>query len=131
MGTGTSEATTRGVIVSVRSTYVPERSSESSRSFFFVYHIAIRNDGDEAVQLISRHWVITNAAGVEQHVRGLGVVGQQPVIQPGMVFEYTSFCPLDTPVGTMEGWFNMVMSDGAEFDARVDTFTLSTPYALN
>lgn len=131
MEKGTSEETTRGVTVSVRSAFVPERSSEASLEFFFIYHVSIRNHGDDPVQLVSRHWIITNASGVTQEVRGLGVVGQQPVIQPGGVFEYTSFCPLDTPVGSMEGWFHMLGSDGDEFDARIEAFTLATPYALN
>lgn len=130
MELGSSQATTQGVTVFVRSTFVPERSSEASGQYFFVYHISIRNEGDAPVQLISRHWIITNGMGVVQEVRGLGVVGQQPVIEPGGVFEYTSFCPLETPVGSMEGWYHMVSGD-QEFDARVETFTLSTPYALN
>lgn len=128
---GTSEATTQGVKVSVRSVHVPERSSPRHGRYFFVYHVSVENRTDEPVQLISRIWTITDGHGATQEVRGLGVVGQQPRISPGMRFEYTSACPLETPVGSMEGSYRMVQMDGSEFDARIETFTLAALDALN
>jgi len=126
-----SEATTRGVRVEAQSFFVPERSSEANNYYFFAYRIRITNVGEETVQLISRHWVITDANGEVQEVRGPGVVGAQPVLRPGQNFEYTSFCPLPTAVGAMEGSYQMVSEEGESFDAQVAAFTLATPHALN
>lgn len=127
-----SEATTQGVRVATESFFIPERSSDEHTYYFFAYRIRITNDGDETVQLISRHWIITNAHGEVQEVRGPGVVGAQPVLMPGQHFEYTSFCPLNTPVGAMHGTFQMIRPDGGEpFDATVAPFTLAVPHALN
>lgn len=131
MTIGCSTAVTRGVRVNVRSAFVPERSSESESRYFFVYQIEIRNEGTETIQLISRHWRISNGFGEVEEIRGLGVIGQQPVIEPGRSFEYSSFCPLSTAVGTMEGTYQLVTRDGAQFDARIETFTLAAPNALN
>jgi ApaG protein len=126
-----SEATTRGVRVEVRSAYLPDRSSPAESQYFFAYRIRITNAGEETVQLVSRHWVITEGDGRVEHVRGPGVVGEQPVLEPGEAFEYTSFCPLPTPVGSMHGTYQMVTAGGAAFDAEIAPFSLAVPTALN
>jgi ApaG protein len=126
-----SEATTRGVRVEVRSAYLPGRSSPAESQYFFAYRIRITNAGEETVQLVSRHWVITDGDGRVEHVRGPGVVGEQPVLEPGEAFEYTSFCPLPTPVGSMHGTYQMVTAGGAAFDAEIAPFSLAVPTALN
>lgn len=127
----TSEATTRGVRVSVQSEYAPERSRPEDQQWFFLYTITITNTGEDTVQLLSRHWVITDAEGHIEEVRGPGVVGQQPVLDPGESFTYTSGCPLGTAFGTMEGTYQMTTRAGERFDARVAPFTLSEPYTVH
>ena len=127
-----SDTTTRGVRILVRPRFIPEQSDPDNGQWLFAYHITIRNTGEQTVQLISRHWVITNGEGKVEEVRGPGVVGYQPVLKPGEEFEYTSGCPLTTPVGTMHGEFNMVVQDSGEtFDARIEPFRLAVPKALN
>ena len=126
-----SETTTRGVRVEVRTAYVPERSSPQESQYFFAYRIKISNVGEETVQLLSRHWVISDGAGNMEHVRGPGVVGEQPVLGPGESFEYTSFCPLPTPIGSMHGTYQMVTAGGSAFDAEIAPFSLAVPTALN
>lgn len=126
-----SETSTRGVRVQVRSRYVPERSSPEHGAWFFAYTVLITNEGDTTVQLISRHWIITNADGDVEEVRGPGVVGAQPVLERGESFEYTSACPLPTAFGTMHGTYQMVTEDGERFDAEISPFSLSMPYAVN
>ena len=127
-----SDTTTRGVRILVRPRFIPEQSDPDNGQWLFAYHITIRNTGEETVQLVSRHWVITNGEGHIEEVRGPGVVGYQPVLKPGEEFEYTSGCPLTTPVGTMHGEFNMVVPDsGEKFDARIEPFRLAVPKALN
>lgn len=126
-----SEASTRGVEVRVESRYLPERSSPERGGWFFAYTVTIANQGVEAVQLVSRHWIITDAHGRTEEVRGPGVVGEQPRLQPGQSFEYTSGCPLRTPFGTMRGSYRMVTAQGEQFDATVAPFTLATPDSLN
>jgi ApaG protein len=126
-----SDTVTRGIRVQVRSVFVPERSSPREQHFFFAYHVRISNEGPETAQLQSRHWIITNADGDEQEVRGPGVVGETPVLNPGDAFEYTSYCPLTTAVGTMQGSYTMTTPDGATFDAEIAPFTLAMPNALN
>jgi ApaG protein len=126
-----SEATTRNVAVAVQASYVAERSQPTEGRWFFAYRIRIHNRGQVPVQLISRHWVITDAHGNVEEVRGPGVVGEQPLLAPGESFEYTSFCPLGTPFGTMEGSYEMVTEDGERFWARIGRFTLSEPLAVN
>jgi len=121
----TSEATTRGVHVRVRSRYLPQRSDPDGGEWFFVYTVRITNRGEDTVQLVTRHWVIRDGLGREQHVRGPGVVGAQPVLETGQAFEYTSFCPLPTSSGSMHGTFQMVTTDGAAFDAEIAPFALS------
>jgi ApaG protein len=120
-----SVAVTRGVRVEVESEYVPDRSDPERGSYFFAYHVKITNEGNETVQLVSRHWIITNAEGRTEEVRGPGVVGEQPKLEPGEAFEYSSFCPLNTPMGTMHGTYQMVTETGARFDAAIAPFTLA------
>ncbi|MDX1389047.1 MAG: Co2+/Mg2+ efflux protein ApaG [Acidobacteriota bacterium] len=126
-----SEAVTRGIRVEVESRYLPERSAPEQQRWFFVYRVRITNEGDERVQLLSRHWIITDALGEVEEVRGPGVVGAQPVLEPGTEFEYTSFCPLPTPFGSMRGTYQMVTDDGEPFDATIATFTLNEPLSIN
>jgi ApaG protein len=125
----TSEAVTRGIRVRVASQFSPERSQLSNNQWFFLYTVTIVNEGSETVQLISRHWIITNGLGQVDEVRGPGVIGKQPTLAPGESFEYTSGSPLATPFGLMEGTYRMVTSDGEEFDAKIAPFTLSEPYS--
>ena len=127
----TSELTTRNIRVSVLSEYAADRSRPSLNQWFFLYTITISNDGAETVQLLSRHWIITDAGGHVEEVRGPGVVGQQPVLEPGGSFTYTSGCPLSTPFGTMEGTYQMVSKSGETFDVKIPTFTLSEPYTVH
>jgi ApaG protein len=126
-----SQATTRGVRVSVLSQYVPERSTPDEGYYFFAYQVTIANEGEQTVQLLSRHWIITHGTGRTEEVRGPGVVGEQPVLAPGESFRYTSACPLSTPVGTMHGAYQMVTADGERFDARIAPFSLAMPLALH
>jgi ApaG protein len=126
-----SEATTRGVVVTVYASYVPEQSRPTEGRWFFSYRIRIANRGPEAVQLLNRHWIITDANGVVEEVRGPGVIGEQPHLSPGESFEYTSFCPLATPFGTMEGSYELITDDGERFWAKIGLFTLSQPLAVN
>jgi ApaG protein len=126
-----SDATTRGIRVQVESFYDEERSSPQESYYFFSYQVRISNLGDERVQLISREWIITDANGEQQRVQGPGVVGEQPVLRPGEAFEYTSFCPLETPVGTMHGSYHMVLADGSSFEAEIAPFALAVPNAVN
>ncbi len=126
-----SDTTTRGVRVEVRTAYVPGRSSPADSQYFFAYRIRISNAGDETVQLLSRHWIISDGEGNEEHVRGPGVVGEQPVLEPGEAFEYTSFCPLRTPIGSMHGTYQMVTAGGSAFEAEIAPFSLAVPTALN
>jgi ApaG protein len=126
-----SDTTTNGIRVQVRSEFLPERSKPREKHFFFAYHITIGNVGSETAQLMSRHWIITDADGRTEEVQGPGVVGRQPVLAPGEEFEYTSFCPLPTNVGTMHGSYTMVTAAGQSFEARIAPFTLAVPHALN
>lgn len=111
--------------------YVPEQSDEAAERYVFAYTITIRNAGKFTAQLISRHWIITDARGHVQEVRGLGVVGAQPVLRPGESFEYTSGTSIATQVGTMRGTYQMVGEDGTRFDAAIPEFTLSIPRVLH
>lgn len=126
-----SEAVTRGVRVRVESEYAPERSRPAESEWFFLYTITISNEGTETVQLLTRHWIITDGTGRVEEVRGPGVVGQQPLLRPGESFKYTSGCPLSTPFGVMEGTYQMVAAGGEEFDAKIAPFTLSEPYTVH
>jgi ApaG protein len=126
-----SDETTEGVRIQVRSAYLPERSSPADGEYLFAYTVRISNVGEEAAQLVSREWIITHGDGREERVVGPGVVGQQPLLTPGQSFEYSSFCPLPTPVGSMHGSYRMVRPDGRSFEARIAPFTLAVPTALN
>ena len=126
-----TETTTRGIRVQTRPVYVPERSDPARGSYFFAYEITIANVGDEPATLVSRRWVITDGMGQVHEVEGEGVVGHTPHLEPGQVFRYTSFCPLSTPVGTMEGTYLMLRDDGETFEATIAPFTLAAPHALN
>lgn len=125
-----SNTLTRGVRIIAEPRFVPEPSDPDSGLFVFGYHIIIRNEGETPVQLRSRHWIITNGEGAVEEVRGPGVVGYQPIIAPGESFQYVSGCPLDTPVGTLHGSFQMVEAQGNAFDARIAPFRLMVPNIL-
>ena len=126
-----SDTTTNGIRVQVTTKFLPERSSPKAQEYVFAYFIRISNVGSETAQLLSRHWVITNTDGEEEEVRGDGVVGNQPVLEPGGVHNYNSFCQLKTSVGTMHGEYTMVTPAGETFEARIAPFTLAVPNALN
>jgi ApaG protein len=126
-----SEAVTNGLRVQVAARYSPEHSAPERNHWFFLYDIRIINEGDEVVQLVSRHWVITDATGKVEEVRGPGVVGEQPVLEPGDSYEYTSGCPLTTPFGSMRGSYHMVTEDQKRFDVAIAPFDLIQPHALH
>ncbi len=119
------------VAVSSQTQYIPEQSDEENGRFVFAYTITIRNLGSIPAQLVSRHWIITDGRSQVQEVRGLGVVGAQPLIKPGESYEYTSGTAIATPVGTMKGSYQMVAEDGTHFDAQIPEFTLSVPRVLH
>ena len=119
------------ISVNVNTTYLADQSDPSSDRYVFAYTITIANTGTVAAQLISRHWIITDAENVTQEVKGLGVVGEQPLLRPGESFEYTSGTAMATPVGTMRGTYQMVAEDGNKFDAEIPVFTLSMPRVLH
>jgi ApaG protein len=119
------------ISISVNTAYLAEQSDPSTDRYVFAYTITIANTGTVAAQLISRHWVITDAENVTQEVKGLGVVGEQPLLRPGESFEYTSGTAMATPVGTMRGTYQMVAEDGNKFDAEIAMFTLSMPRVLH
>ena len=126
-----SDTTTRGIRIEVESEYEPDRSSPFESYYFFSYHVRISNIGQETAQLLSRVWIITDSDGEVQTVEGPGVVGEQPVLQPGQSFTYTSGCPLRTPFGVMEGTYQMLTPTGEQFDAKIAPFTLSEPYTVH
>jgi ApaG protein len=117
--------------ISVRPQFVPEHSRPDEDKFLFAYTVTIRNTGDVAAQLISRHWIITDANNKVEEVQGPGVVGEQPVLKPGEAFEYTSGCPIATPVGSMRGSYQCVAEDGTRFEAPIAEFLLSMPRTLH
>jgi ApaG protein len=119
------------VAVEAATQYLADQSDEAAGRYVFAYTITIRNTGSVAAQLISRHWIITDAQGLVQEVRGMGVVGSQPLLQPGERFEYTSGASIATPVGTMKGSYQMVAADGTRFEAEIPEFTLSVPRVLH
>ncbi len=126
-----SVAVTRGIVVSVESQYLAERSSPADERYAFAYRVRIYNQGEDTAQLRSRHWIITDGDGRVEEVRGEGVVGAQPRLEPGQAFEYTSWCMLRTPHGSMQGTYQMVREDGERFDALIAPFPLALPYSLN
>ncbi len=120
-------ATTRGITVSVEPTYLVARSSPDDAQYFWAYHVIIENHGQETVQLLSRHWMISNSRGELTEVKGIGVIGEQPVLKPGGSHEYTSGVPLDTPSGMMGGSYQMESETGERFDIEIPTFSLHLP----
>jgi len=119
------------ISVSASVRYLADQSDEKAARYVFAYTITIRNTGNATAQLISRHWVITDSQGLVQEVRGLGVVGAQPVLRPGEQHEYSSGTAIATPVGTMRGSYQMVAEDGTRFEAAIPEFTLSVPRVLH
>jgi ApaG protein len=126
-----STAVTKGIVVTVESQYLMERSSPADGQYAFAYKVRIYNQGEAAAQLRTRHWIITDGDGRVQEVRGEGVVGAQPRLEPGQAFEYTSWCMLKTPHGSMHGSYQMLREDGEHFDAVIAPFPLALPYSLN
>ena len=124
-------AETYDIEVSTKTQYLPAQSDEAANRWVFAYTITLRNRGTIAAQLISRHWIITDAEQQVQEVRGLGVIGEQPLLKPGQSYEYTSGTAIATPVGTMRGSYHMVADDGTEFDAPIPEFMLSVPRVLH
>ena len=126
-----STATTDGIRVDVRAAYLPEQSDPASGQWFFVYEITIQNQSERTVQLLSREWIIANANGHIETVRGPGVVGHQPTLRPNEGFQYNSGCPLDTPFGSMKGKYFMVTGEGEAFSVDIAEFALVEPLAVN
>ncbi|HEY0445693.1 MAG TPA: Co2+/Mg2+ efflux protein ApaG [Allosphingosinicella sp.] len=120
-------ATTREVTVRVSVSFLPEQSEPGKGRWFWAYHVRIENQGKRAVQLVSREWTIVDGRGGRHEVQGEGVVGEQPVIEPGHAFDYVSGCPLNTPSGAMEGRYHMVGSDGGSFAVAIPRFPLIAP----
>lgn len=117
--------------VSARTAFIPEQSDLENGRYVFAYTITITNAGNVPAQLVSRHWIITDANNQVQEVRGLGVVGEQPTLRPNESFQYTSGTAIATPVGTMRGSYQMIAEDGRQFDASIPEFTLSMPRVLH
>jgi ApaG protein len=126
-----SSAVTEGIRVDVQSAYRQDRSDPSVNRWLFTYSVRIRNEGESNAQLVSRHWIITDANGEREEVQGDGVVGHQPNLEPGESFDYTSFCILKTPHGSMRGSYRMVRNDGTTFEAVIAPFPLVVPGSLN
>ena len=121
-------ATTRDITVRVEPKFLDEQSDPATDQYFWLYSITIENGGAETVQLLNRHWIITNALGHVEEVQGPGVVGEQPVLGPGDSFQYTSGCPLKTPSGLMVGTYEMIGPDEAHFDIEIPAFSLDSPH---
>ena len=130
-GKQVSDCITQGIKVSVRTRYMAEESEPQQKKFLFAYEITIENEGERPAQLLSRHWIIKDAFNQIEEVRGPGIVGQTPSLEPGESFTYTSYCPLRTEYGTMRGTYQMVRPDGSEFDAAIAPFALMTTSMLN
>jgi ApaG protein len=126
-----STAVTEGIRVSVKGAFRPDRSEPATSKWLFTYTVRIANEGQAPAQLVSRRWIITDANGDHEEVVGEGVVGHQPFLSPGEEFEYTSFCVLKTPHGSMRGTYRMVRDDGTGFDAEIAPFPLVVPGTLN
>ena len=119
------------ITIAVQTAFLPDQSDIGEERYVFAYTITITNTGTIPAQLVSRHWIITDADERVQEVRGLGVVGEQPLLKPGESFEYTSGTALNTPVGTMQGSYQMIAEDGEHFDAEVEPFVLAMPRTLH
>lgn len=126
-----SEKVTNSIRVEVLSRHSPENSRPLNGEWVFQYTVRITNLGTESVQLLSRHWIITDAVEHVEHVKGPGVVGKQPVLEPGESFKYSSWCPLKTPTGTMHGTYQMVRPGGDQFDIEIAPFALKAPYTVH
>lgn len=124
-----SDTTTRGIRIEVVSQYLPERSD--GEIFYFAYSVRITNTGGLTAQLLSREWIITDADGNVERVKGPGVIGEFPMLSPGASFDYTSFCPLPTSMGTMHGSYTMRDENGEQFEAEIAPFTLAVPGVVN
>lgn len=126
-----SEAITEGIRVEVMARHTPENSRPGQGEWVFQYTVRITNQSTETVQLISRHWIITDATDHREEVRGPGVVGEQPVLDPGESFQYSSWCPLKTPTGVMHGTYQMVRKNGGQFDIAIAPFALKARYTVH
>ena len=126
-----SDAVTRNIRVQVQVEYSPDRSRPADQHWFFFYTITISNEGEETVQLLTRHWIITDGNNHVEEVRGPGVVGEYPVLRRGQMFTYTSGCGLSTPFGMMQGTYQMTTEAGTKFDAVIAPFALSEPYTVH
>jgi ApaG protein len=126
-----SEAVTNDIRVEVMAQYSAENSRQVQNAWVFQYTVRITNQGTDTVQLVSRHWIITDALDHTEEVQGPGVVGETPVLKPGESFQYSSWCPLRTPTGTMHGTYQMVGPGGREFDIDIAPFALRAPYTVN
>ena len=126
-----TETDLNDIKVDVETRYIEDQSNPEQNSYVFAYTITIRNKGRQSAKLLTRHWVITDSNQKVQEVRGDGVVGEQPLLQPGEQFVYTSGTMLETAVGTMKGSYQMLADDGSHFDATIDEFVLSTPRVLH
>jgi ApaG protein len=126
-----SEAVTNNVRVEVEAQYAPERSRPFHNEWFFNYTVRITNEGDQTVQLLSRHWIVTDGCGNTEEYKGPGVVGEQPALAPGEAFQYTSGCPLKTSAGVMRGTYQMVDEDGTYFDVEIAPFALQELYTVH
>ena len=125
------KTTTNNIYISVRPSYLSERSDPSKPIYFFSYNIEKKNQGDETVQLKNRYWHITDGNGNIEEIRGPGVVGSQPFLKQGERFEYTSFCPLPTEFGVMHGYFEIINEHGKKFNAIISPFRLTIPFSVN
>ncbi|MGA3187603.1 MAG: Co2+/Mg2+ efflux protein ApaG [Bryobacteraceae bacterium] len=126
-----SEAVTHSIRVEVMSQYSPENSRPQQDVWVFEYTVRITNQGTETVQLLSRHWIITDGLDHVEEVKGPGVIGEQPILAPGESFKYSSWCPLKTPTGTMRGTYQMTSAGGTEFDIEIAPFALKARYMVN
>ena len=126
-----SDRKTQGIRVTVHSSYVPSRSEPQEDYYFFVYQVVIENEGDVAAKVLSRHWRVEDAHGEVQSVTGPGVVGEQPLLEPGDSFRYMSACPLRTPRGSMSGTYEMLRADRVTFDAEIGRFELLSAVHLH
>jgi len=122
---------TNKIFVEVTPAYIAEQSDPSNDHYVFSYTVTIRNEGDQAAKLLTRHWIITDGDGQVQEVRGDGVIGEQPHLKPGEGFQYTSGTFMSTPVGTMHGSYQMITDDGEKFEAKIPSFRLSVPNILH
>jgi ApaG protein len=126
-----SDAVTNSIRVEVMSRHSPENSRPQQGEWVFEYTVRITNQGSETVQLLSRHWIITDASEHTAEVEGPGVVGEQPILAPGESFKYSSWCPLKTPIGKMHGTYRMAVAGGAQFDIEIAPFALKAAYTVN